>query len=139
MSTHGHDPGNQATSTRHRRWRAFEPDGPRPHGYAPSGASSGWMDTLRPVLLVVQRAGRAGGLREVHGRAGLEGNDHYPRWAGQLPGGEVAGEIGLGIGPAAVARPPGLAEDRQAAAGREARQDVARDEFGKQADLEMEV
>jgi hypothetical protein len=34
------------------------------------------------VVLPARSAGRAGGLREVHRRAGLEGNDAYP--AGQV-------------------------------------------------------
>jgi len=58
------------------------------------------MDTLRPLLLVVQRvrSGQAAqvAFREMHGRAGLEG--HWSRGgAGQLPGGEIESEVGLGV------------------------------------------
>ena len=50
--------------------------------------------------------------REAHGPAGLERHAH-PGRAGQLPGGEVEGELVLGEPAAGVAYPPGLAEDRQ--------------------------
>ena len=71
--------------------------------------------TLRPWLLVVQRAvagRRRRCLREADGPAGLERHAH-PGRAGQLPGGEVEGELVLGEPAAGVADPPGLAEDGQ--------------------------
>jgi hypothetical protein len=48
----------------------------------------------------------------VHGLAGTE-PDADPGGAGQLPGGEVDGELALGVAAAGIADPPGLAEDRQ--------------------------
>ncbi len=62
----------------------------------------------------LERAGRAGGFREADGLARLEGHGH-PGGAGQLPGGEVEGELGLGVAAGGVAHPPRLAEDRQVA------------------------
>ena len=49
---------------------------------------------------------------EADGPAGLERHGH-PGGAGQLPGGEVEGELVLGEPAAGVADPPGLAEDGQ--------------------------
>src|SRR5215472_14264156 len=81
-----------------------------------SSSSSGWMETLRPLLLAVhrcRRGRRAGAFGEVDGPAGPQ-RQRYPGGAGQPPGGEVEGELVFGEPAAGVADAPGLAVDRQA-------------------------